>query len=496
MLHSAISIIYHHVRTLVEKLPFLFFLMVACMVLLFNSAFSPLLDFNPLPSANMFRTIGLGIYDGLVPYRDLFDTKGFLCFLLVGTFAKIFPGMFLGQWILSCCALAVTLWYWFLTARDIGECKRPMMASLLCMLPLLLGNELMADGGTSDEYVLPFTSGIFYYTLLTMKTEQISTTRLMLTGIYVSVIFWVKYTLCVAPAILCAGALVSLLKKNRLAAFKAGILWLAIFVIISSCIIGYYALNNALEYLYYGYYRFHVKNDLVTHGIMLRLWLVFHVQIVPTTGILTGVVILAFTGKKNKRLIAWHACIALAAQVIVIYLRSSIPYYLIPLIPYCIFSSCLILKPHDIYAKMTSVLFIVLVPISHSDLYPKAYGSVSSNFYDRWHRKKEVQAIAEYCKTKPEQTLIYYPTFDKGVHHYLGRHPHARNYQMVNYDYTGEGAQRNMIRQHKTRFVITLVNIVPSNWHYQFLNANGYKEVDKVFSPQPKLRLFELQEEK
>ena len=74
-----------------EPLFLLFF--SAVLVMLFSTC-SPLYPYNPWGDANVFMTIGKNMLHGMMPYRDLFDLKGLLLFLLHEWAACLSPHSF------------------------------------------------------------------------------------------------------------------------------------------------------------------------------------------------------------------------------------------------------------------------------------------------------------------------------------------------------------------------------------------------------------------
>lgn len=56
----------------------------ACLLMFFCTKSSPLYIINDWYDANAYFTMGKGMMNGAVPYRDLFDHKGPLLYLLYG----------------------------------------------------------------------------------------------------------------------------------------------------------------------------------------------------------------------------------------------------------------------------------------------------------------------------------------------------------------------------------------------------------------------------
>ena len=60
----------------------LFLLIAISIILLFSKATSPLYDGSYSVDDSIFKVIGKGILNGYVPYKDLFDHKGPILFLI------------------------------------------------------------------------------------------------------------------------------------------------------------------------------------------------------------------------------------------------------------------------------------------------------------------------------------------------------------------------------------------------------------------------------
>lgn len=109
--------------------------------------------------SGIFYTIGNGINNGLLPYRDLFDHKGPLLFYIyaLGTFIiKGKGGVFLLQ-ALSL-ALSMTFIYKFCRLFLSGKLSICTLMLVLCILPACIG-----EGALSEEWSLPFSLIPLYF---------------------------------------------------------------------------------------------------------------------------------------------------------------------------------------------------------------------------------------------------------------------------------------------------------------------------------------------
>ena len=82
----------------------LFCLLCSFAVLAVCSRSSPLYPTNDWVDANIYFTIGRGMHQGLMPYRDLLDHKGPLLYLLHWAAAAVSSTSFFGVWLLEVAA--------------------------------------------------------------------------------------------------------------------------------------------------------------------------------------------------------------------------------------------------------------------------------------------------------------------------------------------------------------------------------------------------------
>lgn len=92
-----------------KAFPALLALLCACLALLVATSSSPLYATNFWTDTNIYFTIGRGMTRGLMPYRDLFDHKGPLLFILYALGAAISDTSFIGVFALEALSLAAAV---------------------------------------------------------------------------------------------------------------------------------------------------------------------------------------------------------------------------------------------------------------------------------------------------------------------------------------------------------------------------------------------------
>jgi hypothetical protein len=165
--------------------------------LLLSSTCSPLYVFNDWADPNSFLTVGKVMIHGLVPYRDLFEQKGPLVYLLHGVAYLLDRTGFGGVFLFEVLSLTLTLyvagrtvvlfldkhWQWFIL---------PVCACL----PLLSSS--FEGGDSAEEFCFPLIVGLLYLALRYYKVvfpAPMPALWLVAAGAGAGCVFMTKYTL-------------------------------------------------------------------------------------------------------------------------------------------------------------------------------------------------------------------------------------------------------------------------------------------------------------
>ncbi len=180
----------------------LLFASVALVCLFFCSVHSPFYRYSAFPDANTYMGVAQAMRHGLMPYRDVFDHKGPLLYLINYLAAVMFSQGKTGIYFLSSVSLTVFLVYGYRIARLI----LPQVPSLIATFPLILlsvGNHVFYHGGGStEEFLMPGLMACLYYLIRLClhadkndyMTKQSSFLESFATGIFCGMMLWIKYT--------------------------------------------------------------------------------------------------------------------------------------------------------------------------------------------------------------------------------------------------------------------------------------------------------------
>ena len=138
--------------------------------------------------------MGKGMMHGLVPFRDLFEQKGPLLFLIYGIGSLISNTTFFGIFILEIIFWTTSLYYCYKTitlflSKKYAYAIIPIFAAILCT------SRAFVHGGGAEEFCLPFLSITLYYLISHFKEEDITPKRLIIAGFSASCVLLIKYTL-------------------------------------------------------------------------------------------------------------------------------------------------------------------------------------------------------------------------------------------------------------------------------------------------------------
>ncbi len=263
--------VYSFKKNMSKYSAFLYCAVIAFLLLLICSRSSFLYPYNDWNDANSYFSVGKAIFNGKVPYRDVFDQKGFYLYFLYGIAYLISNTTFIGVLLLE--AVLITF-FLFGAYRVLTLYVKKKTAFLL--LPLFgmvtLSSYSFYWGGSAEEICLPFYMWGFYLSLRYFKTEYPAPAKrstIITGGILAGIIAMIKFTgLGFFFAWMMMIAFSFLLCKDVLGMLKSCFTFLAAMLFACLPALLYFAMNNALYDMYWGYIYINVfvYSDLNAEG--------------------------------------------------------------------------------------------------------------------------------------------------------------------------------------------------------------------------------------
>lgn len=230
------------------------FVLCAVCTLLICSKSSPLYPLNDWIDANCFMTVGKSMKYGLVPYRDLYEQKGPVLYMIHCLASFISENTFIGVWIIELVCATMFLYGGYRLMKE--YCDDHALFLVPVLAAFTYSSLFFCHGDSAEELVLPILMWIVWNGMVHAHSGSTTTDReFFLAGLSGGIVLWIKYTLLgVFPAWgICA--IIPFLKKGDYGAVvKAVVSVIAGVMVASVPVLLYFGLNHALDDLWQVYF--------------------------------------------------------------------------------------------------------------------------------------------------------------------------------------------------------------------------------------------------
>ncbi len=223
-------------------------LAVAVLTLLFSSECSPLYPINDWVDPNCFLTVGKGILEGEVPYRDLYEQKGPYVYFLHALCALISGDSFLGVWLAEIAAAFFFLWSVSKILCLYGIENLKIRAAIVALVgTTVYFSFAFSTGDSVEEFALPIFSWVVYLTLKRVRSGGFRLADYLFVGVVAGVIFWSKFTLVGFFIGWYAFFLYHTIRAKRFKEIGKSVLWIVCGVLVATLPpLFYFAANHAV----------------------------------------------------------------------------------------------------------------------------------------------------------------------------------------------------------------------------------------------------------
>ncbi len=246
---------------LINKLcPFIICFIISSLLAI-NLNLSPFNNATPGTDSSVFLYIGKAIYNGAIPYKELFDHKGILLYFIEYFGYLIGFGNQVGVWIVELINLYITTLIFFKIATLFSESRIVCYLSSYIVLHLSSITFFIGEGGNlTEEYALPWISISLYIVIKFFITKEYKRWNIILLGISFTVVFFLRVNMVGLWGALIIAVSVYLLKSKRVSDFfKCSLLFLAGCLLVIVPIILYLVLTDSLKYMIDYYFIFNLS---------------------------------------------------------------------------------------------------------------------------------------------------------------------------------------------------------------------------------------------
>lgn len=225
-----------------ENILFLFFMGCLAFLFLINSPLHPWLGADTGTDSSVFKTLALQMEEGLMPYKDSFDHKGPLIYILNYWGNKI--SYYRGIWLIEFLFMTITFFMIYKIARLSCSIKNSFFV-MLVSISLLFG--YFEGGNLTEEYAMPFIAIAIYYFVDYLKNNKISKLRILISGINLGCILLLRPNMIAVWFVFCIAIFILTIKKQDWITLLKFVVYFTLGItIILVPIIIWLAINNSL----------------------------------------------------------------------------------------------------------------------------------------------------------------------------------------------------------------------------------------------------------
>ncbi len=219
---------------------------------------SPLYPLNDWVDSNCFFTVGKAMMNGQVVYRDIYEQKGILLYLIHGIGYLISHTTFIGVFLFEVVNFTFFLYLAYLIARlYVGYLLS------LSILPVIswsvLSSVSLRQGDSAEEFCLPYILFAIYALLKNLKHGDGSgipdNRTVFFMGMCAACILWIKYTMLgIYIGYVFVAVVLSIIDNNVKKLCSAALSFILGALAVSLPFLVYFAVNGALDDLYITYF--------------------------------------------------------------------------------------------------------------------------------------------------------------------------------------------------------------------------------------------------
>ena len=285
-----------------------------CSILMsFIATNNPFLIGNTYVDSSVFNYVARVILKGGMPYRDTFDHKGPLLYLIDALGQLIHES--LGLWFIE----LITLFLIFLLAYKIAKlvgCNniRSLLVVLVCMVSMALYFE---GGNLVEEYACLFIMLQLYIFLLFFMDKNISIFQLIISGFSFGAVCLLRINMISLWIVMCIGVLIKCIKDKKAQKLGRFIIWF----LVGACIIilpimMWLIAGDAFQPFIEDYFSFNfLYRSQSSNGGLINIVKAIALFMM-TPPVVLSLIILTFVGFKDKKFLDFLCLAALLLSVL------------------------------------------------------------------------------------------------------------------------------------------------------------------------------------
>ncbi len=215
---------------------------------------SPLYPFNDWDDSNCFFTVGKAMVNGKILYKDIFEQKGPLLYMLHMLTYKVSNTTFLGVYFAEIIACFVFLYY---SGRIMSLfCGGKIFYMVFPFTAFTYTSLSFCCGDSAEEWCLPLLSYTLYIALESVKNKHLVKAKsILICGISMGIVLWIKFTMLGFFIGFIIAFIVLYIRQKQYRSIGICTIAMLTGVLIASVpVILYFTINKAFPYLFEVYF--------------------------------------------------------------------------------------------------------------------------------------------------------------------------------------------------------------------------------------------------
>lgn len=246
---------------IIKKNKDLFFSIILGVLLSLLSSLNPFSDKIIGTDTYVFQYGGISMLKGLVPYKDFFDHKGPIIYII--NMLGILINNKIGIWIIELLCIIISIFYAKKTLDFFSKNNKLKIFTIFVCFTFYIN--VIEGGNLTEEYALPFLIISQYIFVKYLKNKTLKNLEILFTGFCCGIVtflrinmigLWIGYIIIIIYELL--------KKKEYKITIKYSVIFLFGFLLLIIPNIIYLYYNNALSYFWQDYILFNFKYTSVT----------------------------------------------------------------------------------------------------------------------------------------------------------------------------------------------------------------------------------------
>lgn len=207
---------------------------------------------NPGTDSSVFQTVAMLMSEGLMPYRDIFDHKGPLLYIVNWLAMQI--SYWRGLWVVELITLTGTFWALYKTARIFCKNKHACLTVLLVSTPLF---QYFQGGNLTEEYAMLFIALALFIFSDYFVNKRINCFRLFLCGFSFGAVMLLRANMVSLWLVFCIAVFIETFLQHEIGKIWSFLLYFVLGAAAIMCpILIWLACNHAIIDFWYDYVVF------------------------------------------------------------------------------------------------------------------------------------------------------------------------------------------------------------------------------------------------